>query len=188
MSIVISSSGRATKPFLDRIHLLQGDVSEQHVDAMAMVVPQRLELIGDLNDSMQAASGIDLDEFILENIFKPRVGEVYALPAFNLPAKHLFLGIMPNVRTDMDINDSDLSGVVRRMMELARCMLLTSIAFPPLACGKKGFPKPRAARLICQGISDRMEENIEDVRIVCETDDMVDIFQRKLDVLGVKGR
>lgn len=184
MNIVIAPSGRASKPFLDRIHLVKGDVTAQEVDAMAMVVPQSLDFKGRLNERYHEASGVGLGDFILENIYKPRVGEVYALPAFGLPAKHLFLGVMPNIRTDFDFNDSDLSNVVRRMMELARCMLLTSIAFPPIASGKGGFPKPRAARLICKGIVDRLEENIEDVRIVCDTDDVIEIFKGKLEVLG----
>ncbi len=148
-----------------------------------MVLPQKLEYSGVLNEAIQEAAGVDLDSFILENVYKPRAGEVYALPGFDLPVKHIFLGIMPNVRSDFDFNDSDLASIVRRMMELTRCMLLSSIAFSPLACGKGMYPMPRGARLICQGISDRLEESIEDVHIVCDTPEIVDVFERKLEVL-----
>jgi O-acetyl-ADP-ribose deacetylase (regulator of RNase III) len=187
MSVVISNSGAVSKPFLERIHLVQGDICTQQVDAVCMVVPQNLDFKGKLNASFQEACGHNLDDFILDNIYKPRVGEVYALPAFDLPAKHIFVGVMPRYRTQFDMKDSDLAQVTRKMMELARCMLLKSVAFPPMASGKGMFPKPKAARLIVQGVTDRMEDTIEDVRLVCDTPEVVEIFDRKLRVIGWEG-
>ena len=72
-------------------------------------------------------------------------------------------------------------------MELARCLLLKSIAFPPMASGKGVFPKPKAARLIIQGITDRMEETIEDVHLVCNSPEVTEVFDRKLRVIGWEG-
>ena len=187
MSILLSNSGTVSKPFLERIQLLQGDITMQAVDAIGIIIPQDLKFRGSINESVAEACGHDLDNFILENIYKPRVGDVYSLPAFDLPCRHILLGIMPYYRTEFDRKDSDLAQISRKMMELARCMLLKSIAFPPIASGKDFFPKPRAARLIVQGITDRMEETIEDVRIVCDTPEMADIFARKLEVFGWKG-
>ena len=187
MKLVISNSGHAAKPFLDRIHLMQGDITEQEVDAIVILIPQTLEYRGSINESVQAASGQNMDEFILENIYKPKAGEVYALPAFGLPAKHIIVGVLPKFRTDFDMNPSHLSSVIRRVMELARCMLLTSIAFPPLASGRHGFPKAKAARLVSQGITDRLEESFEDIRIVCSDEQMVETYDGKLRVLGWDG-
>lgn len=187
MRIVLSNSGAASKPFLERINLIQGDITTQDVDAIVIMISNRLEYSGKINGAVTAAAGHDLDEFILEHIYKPKAGEVYALPAFNLPAKHILVGITPHYRTEFDRRESDLSGVVRKVMELARCMLLTSIAFPPVMSGKHGFPKPKAARLICQGISDRMQDNFEEVRLVCDSPDVIEVFDRKLRVLGWDG-
>ncbi len=187
MKLVISNSGHAAKPFLDRIHLMQGDITKQEVDAIVILIPQTLEYRGSINESVQTASGQNMDEFILDNIYKPKVGEVYALPAFNLPAKHILVGVLPKFRTDFDMNPSHLSSVVRRVMELARCMLLTSIAFPPLASGRHGYPKAKAARLVCQGVLDRLEESFEDIRIVCSDEQMLETYDGKLRVLGWDG-
>lgn len=187
MNLVISNSGLVSKPFLERVHLVQGNIADQSVDAICMVMPQNLDFKGEINEAIRARCGHDLDSFILDNIYKPRAGEVYALPAFNLPSKHILLGIMPRYRTEFDMKDSDLAQVTRKMMELARCMLLKSIAFPPMGSGKNGFAKPKAARLIVQGITDRMEDTIEEVRIVCDKPEMADILESKLHVLGWKG-
>lgn len=187
MNVLISNSRDVSKPFLERITLLHGDITTQDSDAIGIVVSQNLSFKGSINESVAAACGYDLDAFILENIYKPRIGDVYALPAGDLPCKHILLGIMPRYRTEFDMKESDLAQVVRKMMELTRCMLLKSIALPPIASGKGMFPKPKAARLTVQGVMDRMEETIEDVRLVCDTPQATEIFDRKLRVIGWNG-
>ncbi len=184
MNVLLSNSGAVSKPFLERIALLHGDIIVQDCDAIGIIVPQNLDFTGSINESVAAACGFDLDGFILDNIYKPRIGDVYALPAGDLPCKHIFLGVMPRYRTEFDMKESDLAQVVRKMMELTRCMLLKSIAFPPLASGSGMFAKPKAARLIVQGITDRMEDSIDDVRIVCDTQGVVEAFDKKLRIIG----
>lgn len=72
-------------------------------------------------------------------------------------------------------------------MVLALDMKLESISFPPLALGKNGFAKPRAARLIVQGIIDRLQEDHREVRIVCLDDEIMEIFRDKLSAQGWQG-
>ncbi len=187
MKLVISKSGQSSKSFLERIHLIQGDITEQDVDAIAILIPQTLDYKGSINQAVMEACGHNLDEFILDNIYKPKIGDVYAIPAFDLPAKHIFVGVLPYFRTEFDMNDAHLSGVVRKIMELSRCMLLKSVAFPPLGSGKGAYPKVKAARLVCQGISERMEESFEDVRIVCPDNKTLRLFDEKLRGVGWEG-
>lgn len=187
MKIKLSNSGRVSNPFLDRITVLQGNITTQNVDAIAMVMTPKMEMSGALNAVISQAAGNDLDRFILDNIYKPRVGEVYAIPAFNLPCKHILLGVMPHIRTEFDMRDSDLSGMARRIMELARCMLLSRIAIPSFSMGKGEYPQAKAARLISLGITERLQENFEEVRIICAEKEVCDHFKRKLQVLGWNG-
>ncbi|MGH1403082.1 MAG: macro domain-containing protein [Alphaproteobacteria bacterium] len=187
MKLLISNSTASAKSFLDRIQLVQGDIAQQKVDAICTVIPQNLAFRGRLNESLNQTCNGQLDAFILDNIFKPRAGEVYALPAFGLEARHILVGVVPAYRTNFDMKESDLAGIVRKMMELARCMLLSSIAVPPIMSGKKGFPKAKAARLICQGVSERMQESFDEARIVCNDPQMIDIFTRKLEIIGWDG-
>lgn len=180
MELVITKSGHASKPFLERLELIHGDITQVKADAIATVIPQNLEFKGHLNTALQRAAGYNLDEFILEHIYKPRIGEVYAIPAGHLQAKHILVGIMPQFKNDFEMTESYLSGSVRKIMELARCMLLKSVAFPPLCMGRKAYPKPKGARLIVQGIMERMEESFEEIKIVCDAPDKYEIFQGKL--------
>ncbi len=184
---MISKSRQSSNPFLDSVRLGGGDIAKQKVDAIAIVIPQTLDYRGSINRAVMEASGHNLDEFILDNIYKPRIGDVYAIPAFDLPAKHIFIGVLPNFRTEFDMNDAHLSGVVRKIMELSRCMLLEAIAFPPLASGKGAYPKAKAARLIAQGIADRIDESFKEVRVVSSDQEILGHLDKNLRALGWKG-
>lgn len=184
MEIVISNSGQVTKPFLNRIKLIKGDIVRQDVDAIVTVVPQNLEHQGSLNTSIFQAASHKLDDFILEHIYKPKIGDVYAVPGFNLPASNVLIGVMPHFRTEFDMHERYLSNCTRKIMELARCMFLKRVAFPPISSGKHGYPRPKAARLILQGILDRMDQNFEEIRIVVPDDQSYDLFLKKLTSIG----
>lgn len=187
MRVLISNSGHVTKPFLEHITLIRGNICKQDVGGVVMLLPQNMDFKGDLNTSLAEACGYDLDEFILNNIHKPKIGEVYALPGGDLPARHILVGIMPYYRTDFDMKETHLLYVVRNVMDLARCMLLPDIAFPSFGKNSSGFPDAKASRLVTQGITDRMHEGFEEVRIVCTRPEMGRLYQEKLKSLGWSG-
>lgn len=184
MDIVISNSGQARKPFLNKIRLVKGNIVEQESEAIATVLPKNLEYVGSLNRAIFEAAGYKLDRFILEHIYKPKVGDVYAVPGFDLKAPNVLIGIMPYFRTDFDKSEHYLTNCTRKIMELACRMGLRSISFPPIAAGKHGYPRAKAARLIVQGIVDRMDPSINEVRIVCPDDKIFMDFQHKLSTIG----
>lgn len=185
MGIVISESGGAAKSFIERITLAHGNIADQDVDAIAMVIPRNLDFCGGINTAIGQAAGYDIDGFILENIYKPTPMEVYALPGGSLPAKHILVGVLPYYRSEFDRQDRDLSNIVRKIMELARCMLVSRIAIPPLASGRKVFPKKKATRLIIQGVVDRMYDGVEEVRFVCSDEKSFQIFDERLSSLDI---
>jgi O-acetyl-ADP-ribose deacetylase (regulator of RNase III) len=186
MSIVISDQGAASNPYLNRIKIVLGDISDQEVDCIAGLLPPNLAIDGAINSSILARAGNDLDEFILEHIYQPKPGDVYAVPGFNLPCRNILFAIRPKWKSDFEREDKHLVMSVRKIMVLAKCMLQTRIAFPPLASGKNGFAKQRAARLLIQGIADRLDEPISEVRIVCPDAETLGIYTERLNAF--KGR
>ncbi len=185
MSILISDSGEVAKPFIERFTLAQGNIADQDVDAIAMVIPRNLDFCGGINRAIGKAAGYDVDGFILENIFKPKSMEVYALPGGDLPAKNILVGVLPYYRSDIDRQDRDVTVIARRIMELARCMLVSKIAIPLFASGGKVFPKKKAARLIVQGVMDRMYDGIEEVRFVAPDEKSFQAFDERLSSLNI---
>lgn len=180
MTTFIPDPKKPSNPYLNRIRLVIGDVTKQEADAIVSFLPQDLEYRGAVNASILAAAGQKMDEFMLEQIYKPRPGDVYAVPGFDLPCRHILFAIMPVWRTDIDREDKHLLIAARKTMEMARVMTLSSIAFPPLAMGRHGYPKPRGARLLLQGIAERMVKTIREVRIVCPDENTYNIFEERL--------
>jgi O-acetyl-ADP-ribose deacetylase (regulator of RNase III) len=183
MDIVITDPNRRSNPYLNRITLVQGDITRQDVDAIVTFIPQNLEYRGAINTVILREAGKKLDDFVLENIFRPRVSDVYTVPGFNLPCAHIFFCIVPIRRLDTDRPDKYLVNACRKAMETANAMGLRTIGFPPLGSGKQGFPKPRAARLMLQGISDRLDGTLEEVRIVARTEKTLSVYKERLKTL-----
>lgn len=171
---------------LPRIRLVQGKIEEQAADAIVSVLPQDLEWRGSVNAAIHKAAGENLDHFVLEHIYKPMVGDVYAVPGFALKARHVIFCVMPVWRTDIDRTDRHLVMAARKAVETAHSMNLRSVAFPPLASGGRGYPPSRAARLLIQGIYERMYAVPMDVSIVCPDAELIDLYKEKL--AGVQAR
>lgn len=159
---------------------MQGDITAQAVDAIITLIPTTLEYRGALNASILAKAGTKLDQFVLDNIVRPRSGDVYAVPGFDLPCKHILFAVVPIWKNDFDRYDRDLVNACRKALELARSMSLKTIALPPVGSGKRGFPKARAVRLIVEGLSSRLNSDIDEVRIVCQTKATVRLFKDRL--------
>lgn len=163
---------------------MEGDIIAQDVDAIVTLIPQTLEYRGEINEALLKAAGTQLDDFVLENVISPRIGDVYSIPGFNLPCRHIIFCIVPVWRTDFDRQDRLLRNACRRAMERVGNMGLRSVAFPPLASGRNGFPKPRAARLIVKGIADRLGPDMQEVRIVCRQTSTIKVFKERLITMG----
>jgi O-acetyl-ADP-ribose deacetylase len=186
MPRVISDLPDPSKRYLKCIKLVHGDITKQDTDAIVSILPQSLEYGGELNAAILQAAGEKLDEFVLEHIYKPRSGDIYAVPGFNLPCKNILFAILPKWSSEFDREDKYLLNAVRKAMEITRTMCLTSVSFPPLATGKHGYPPQKAARLIVTAILDRIDENFKEVRIVCRTKEMHKVFHERLTGLGWK--
>ncbi len=180
MEIVITDPKKRSNPWLNRITVVKGDITHQEVDAIVTVLPQTLEYRGAINAAILRGAGEAMDRFVLENIYKPRSGDVYSVPGFNLPCRHIFFCIVPRWRENLDMEDRQLLNACRRAVETAKEMGLMSIAFPPIGSGHRAFSGAKAARLVLQGIEERLDQYLREVRIVCPDDATLDIFRARL--------
>ncbi len=180
MSSFLSRYSHRSNGYLDRVKVITGDIAEQDVDAVFSLIPSDLEYRGQINHSLLKRAGAQLDDFILEHVINPRPGDVYAAPGFGLPSKHIFFAVVPVWRADFERLDRHLLNACRRSIELCISMSLKTIAIPPLASGKHGFPVSKAARLIVQALRERLDDRINEVRIVCRDRKAVRAFESKL--------
>ena len=179
---------RSNDHLIDIISLLYGDITDDlGVDAIVSVLPPDLELNSSLNQSIMKAAGEKLDDFILENIFKPRPGDSFSVPGFNLPVENIIYTISKPWQDGLESEDRDLLRCYRRPMKMATRMGWTKIAFPALATGRKAFPPKRAARLAIQAILQRIDPTFKDIKIVCNRDETYEAFYERLKMTGWRG-
>ena len=75
---------RSNAKLINRIILKKGDITKQtSVDAIVSALPYNLDVSGSINKAIVSAAGHDFDNFILENIYKPKPGDTYVVPGFN---------------------------------------------------------------------------------------------------------
>lgn len=176
---------RSNAKLISRIVVKKGDLAKQgDVDAIVSSIMTNMDVSGSLNQCLINNAGMAFDEFILENIYKPRPGDTYVVPGFNLPVKNVIFVVTPVWKDGFDKEDAYLLRCYRHAMEMAQNMGLRKIAFPALGTGHYGYPLERAARLAIRGIMERMSEDFQDVRIICNKDKVFDAFLDRLKKYG----
>lgn len=163
---------------IDRITICKGDITRQTgLDAIITDLPVTLKIQSGVNKALIELVP-ELDNMILEHIFQPRIGDVFALPGLSLPARHLLFVMTPPWKDGgFDRAERDLVNCYRNAVEASRRMKLSRIAFPAIATGKRnGYPAERAARLAFDGLLARLGDPLQEVRIVCAQDNIYDVF------------
>jgi len=167
--------------FTNKIRLVKGDITKQpDMEAVVSILDVDLKMDGTLNKALVQAAGAQLDEFILENIYRPRVGDAFAVPAFNLPNKHIIFVVIPTWLPGLEGEDRDIINIYRNSLRLAHSMMIKSVAFPALGVGKNKFPVQRAARLALQGIEERQAPHFKEIRIVCNHAETYNAFAQRM--------
>lgn len=180
---------RSNAEMIHRVTLHYGDITKQQgLEALTTAIPLNMDMDDRLNRAVTAGAGAQLDEFILENIYKPRVCDVFAVPGFNLPVKYLFCAMVPNWDDTLGFEERDLMRCYRHATELARRLGVKRFALPAMGAGRDQLPPMRVARLALTGIMDRLVPPIEEVRIVCDRDEMITAFYSRLQKQGWRGK
>lgn len=172
---------RANHELLKKIDLVLGPVEEQDVGAVMCALPSDLSYRGPASQTIHDTAGTAFDEWVLDHIFKPKIGDLYAAPGFALKADFIFIGITPNWRTDFDKEPKHLLKLCRKGFEKAEEMGLESIAFPPIASGRYGFPPAKAARFIFDSILEQENTGLERIVIVGPTEQSLAPFIERLE-------
>lgn len=170
----------SNRQFINRLKVIRGDITEQtEVDAIVAAIPHTMDK-GSLLQSLDQASGEKLSDFILENAFNPRPGDVLDVPGFAMDVERIIFVVVPKWRTGFEREDRDLLRCYRHAMEEIVARGFRRIAFPALGTGQGKFPPDRAARLAVQGILERITPSIEEIRIVCNRDETYRAFQKRI--------
>lgn len=140
---------------MDRVKLIQGDITKLEVDAIVNAANTSLLGGGGVDGAIHRAGG----PAILEECKKIRnrqggcaVGEAVITTGGNLKAKFVIHTVGPVWNGGNHQEDQLLANAYRNSLRLAVDNDLTSIAFPNISTGIYGFPKGRAAEIATQEV------------------------------------
>jgi len=150
-----------TLPTGQRLELVQGDLTEETVDAIVNAANAYLRHGGGVAGAIVRRGGhqiqVESDAWVREhgpvNHSRPAI-----TGAGSLPCRYIIHAVGP-VWGDGD-EDAKLEAAVRGSLEAAGQAGLSSIALPAISTGIFGFPRRRAARIIFQAIRGYFEELI----------------------------
>ena len=162
------AGGDAGRSLLDRVSVIQGDITVQQVDAIVNAANSALKRGGGVDGAIHRAAGPDLQRE-LDTIGGCPTGECRISDAYGLPSKRLIHCVGPVWRGGGANEDADLAGCYRSALELASRHGLSTLAFPAISTGIYGFPPDRAARIAVDTVLAGLGAfpGITEVRFVC---------------------
>ncbi len=166
-----------------KISLIQGDITQQEVDAIVNAANTSLLGGGGVDGAIHRACG----PAILEECMQIRnrqggcpVGEAVVTTAGRLPAKKVIHTVGPTWNQGKSDEDSKLRSCYLNSLRLAEEHGLQTIAFPNISTGVYRFPKRRAAAIAIDTVQSWNTDKIREVIFVCFDIENFAIYQEKL--------
>ncbi|GAA2426130.1 O-acetyl-ADP-ribose deacetylase [Actinomadura vinacea] len=166
-----------------RISLVQGDITEQEVDAVVNAANSTLLGGGGVDGAIHRKGGPE----ILDDCRKLRAshyggglptGQAVATTAGRLPARWVIHTVGPVYSAAEDRSDQ-LASCYREALRIADELGIESIAFPAVSAGIYGWPVDDAARIAVHTVRSTPTK-INDARFVLFTQDAYEAFEQAI--------
>jgi len=149
-----------------RIRLVQGDITDEEVDAVVNAANARLAGGGGVDGAIHRAAGPSLMEETRRRYPQGcATGDAVATSAGNLRARYVFHAVGPVWRGGMQQEAKLLASAYRRCLELALEHECRSIAFPAISTGVYSYPTDLAADCSLKTVRDFLLDKAEPLEV-----------------------
>ncbi|MCC6488733.1 MAG: O-acetyl-ADP-ribose deacetylase [Candidatus Hydrogenedentes bacterium] len=165
-----------------RIEVVQGDITQETVDAIVNAANSGLRGGGGVDGAIHRAGGpAIMDE--CRKLAGCDTGDAKVTTGGNLAARLVIHAVGPVYRDGKHGEPDLLASCYRRSMELALQHGCASVAFPAISCGVYGYPIPDAASIAIRTVMEFLKSHhgITRVRFVLFSDDVRRIFEHALE-------
>lgn len=165
-----------------KISVVQGDITQEKVDAIVNAANSRLAGGGGVDGAIHRAAGPELMQYCdairaLEGGCP--TGSAVITPAGKLPCRYVIHAVGPIWHGGSQNEEELLAATYRKALALAEEHGLRSIAFANISTGVYGFPKERAAKIVAKVMQDFSERptTIAEVRFICHDSENYRIYK-----------
>lgn len=164
-----------------KITLLEGDITQQSVDAIVNAANTSLLGGGGVDGAIHQAAG---SELLAEcrRLKGCKTGDAKITRGYNLPADWVIHTVGPVWHDGNHGEDEQLASCYRRCLAIAEQYEIRSIAFPAISTGVYGFPSERAAKIAVKQVMTFLEHHssVEAVMFVCFNRQTYDCYRSAL--------
>ena len=170
-----------TVAILNRIEIVQGDITKLRVDAIVNAANSSLLGGGGVDGAIHRLAGSDLvHECRLLGGCK--TGQAKITGGYKLPAEWIIHTVGPVWRGGLNGEPELLASCYKSCLELAVKRGIKTIAFPAISCGIYGYPVEKASQVAVREIVGFLKSDgkIEKVTFVCFSEEMYQIYVQAL--------
>ncbi len=150
---------------LDRIAVVEGDITQQQVDAIVNAANSSLLGGGGVDGAIHRAAGPGLLAECRQLNGCP-TGEAKITGGYNLPAKWVIHTVGPIWRGGNHNEDELLASCYWSSFAVVEEYDIRTVAFPSISTGAYGFPMARAARIAVTEVKRFLENNTTVAKVV----------------------
>jgi O-acetyl-ADP-ribose deacetylase (regulator of RNase III) len=156
------------------IRLIQGDITQQQVDAIVNAANSSLVGGGGVDGAIREAGGPAIEEeceVVREKRGRLPTGEAVRTTGGQLPAPHVIHTVGPRWKGGDEGEPEKLANAYKNSLQCAVDNDLKTVAFPSISTGAYGYPINRAADVAFQAISDfifddERNDELDEIRFV----------------------
>ena len=149
-------------PQSHRIHLVQGDITKVHTDAIVNAANTSLLGGGGVDGAIHRAGGPVILEECRKIVARQGgcpTGQAVITTGGNLPAKYVIHTVGPVWNGGSKGEAALLADCYRNSLRLAAQHDIQSIAFPNISTGVYGYPKDQAAKIAVETVQDYLQHH-----------------------------
>lgn len=169
----------------DRIAVIQGDITQQRVDAIVNAANNSLLGGGGVDGAIHKAAGRELLAECRQ-LKGCDTGAAKITKGYKLPAKWVIHTVGPVWQGGDRNEDSLLASCYRSSLAIAEQYPIETIAFSAISTGVYGFPVDRAAQIAATQIQQFLASNksLQQVILVCFSQNAYDCYLRAVNQIS----